>query len=53
LVTIDSDAEFEALKEKSGRLSCPIVYVGDRLVGGAKETMAAYESGDLERLTEA
>jgi glutaredoxin len=52
LVTIDSDAEFEALKEKSGRLSCPIVYVGDHLVGGAKETMAAYQSGDLERLTE-
>jgi glutaredoxin-related protein len=52
-VTIDSDAEFDGLKEKSERLSCPIVYVGDHVVDGAKETMAAYQSGDLERLTEA
>jgi glutaredoxin len=51
LVTVEGDAEMTALSEKSGRMSCPIVYVGEVLVGGAKETVEAHASGELARLT--
>ena len=52
LVTVEGEDELAAIVEKSGRLSCPIVYVGEVLIGGAQETIAAYESGELLRLVE-
>ncbi|HEY2056556.1 MAG TPA: hypothetical protein VGH14_21695 [Solirubrobacterales bacterium] len=50
LVTVEGEDELAAIIEKSGRLSCPIVYVGEVLIGGAADTIAAYESGELLRL---
>jgi glutaredoxin len=52
LMTIKGEDELAAIIKKSGRLSCPIVYVGEMLIGGARETIAAYESGKLLRLVE-
>jgi glutaredoxin 3 len=50
LVTIKTDAEREALSEKSGRMSCPIVYVGEQMVGGAQDVIDAHRSGRLAEL---
>jgi glutaredoxin 3 len=50
LVTVDTDEEREALSEKSGRLSCPIVYVGEVMIGGAEDVIHAYRSGRLAEL---
>jgi glutaredoxin len=50
LVTIATDAEREALSEKSGRMSCPIVYVGEELIGGAQDVVDAHGSGRLAEL---
>jgi glutaredoxin len=50
LVTIATDEEREALSEKSGRMSCPIVYVGEELIGGAQDVIDAHNSGRLAEL---
>jgi glutaredoxin 3 len=50
LVTIGSDEEREELTEKSGRMSCPIVYAGDVMIGGAQDVIAAHRSGRLDEL---
>jgi glutaredoxin len=50
LVTIGTDEDREALSEKSGRMSCPIVYVGEELIGGAQDVIDANHSGRLAEL---
>lgn len=50
LVTIGTDEEREALSEKSGRMSCPVVYVGEAMIGGAEDVIAAHRSGRLAEL---
>jgi glutaredoxin len=50
LITIGTDEEREALSEKSGRMSCPIVYVGEELIGGAQDVIDAHRSGRLSEL---
>lgn len=50
LVTIGTDEEREALSEKSGRMSCPVVYVGDVMIGGAEDVIDAHRSGRLAEL---
>lgn len=50
LITIGTDEEREALSEKSGRLSCPVVYVGDTMIGGAEDVIDAHRSGRLAEL---
>ena len=50
LITIGSDEEREALTDKSGRLSCPIVYVGEVMIGGAQDVVDAHRSGRLAEL---
>lgn len=50
LLTIRTDEEREALSEKSGRMSCPIVYVGEEMIGGAQDVIDANRSGRLAEL---
>jgi glutaredoxin-related protein len=40
----------EALSQKSRQMSCPIVYVGEELVGGAQDVIDAHHSGRLADL---
>lgn len=51
--TVASDEDFADLAERTGRLSCPLVFVGDALVGGVDETIAAERSGRLAALAAA
>jgi glutaredoxin len=50
LITIGTDEEREALSEKSGQMSCPIVYAGEELIGGAQDVVDAHRSGRLAEL---
>jgi glutaredoxin 3 len=53
LVLVESEQELVELSERSGRKSCPLVYVGSELIGGLQETIAAERSGRLARLAHA
>jgi glutaredoxin 3 len=48
----DADGRME-LVEKTGMMSFPQVLIGDELVGGFQETLAADRSGKLSELLEA
>jgi glutaredoxin len=50
LVMIETEAELTVLSERSGRRSCPIVYLGDELIGGLRETVDAAQSGRLNQV---
>lgn len=50
LVLVDGADELARLSERSGRMSCPIVYAGAELIGGLQETIAADRDGRLAEL---
>ena len=52
LVLVEDDGELSKLSERSGRMSCPIVYVGSELIGGLQETIAAERDGRLAQLAD-
>ena len=50
-VSLAGDPEaFVALAQKTGMMTLPQVVVGDKLIGGYRETVAADQSGALARL---
>ncbi len=49
-VDLESDAARAALFDATGRKSCPVVVVGDEVVGGYRETVEADRSGRLAEL---
>ena len=49
-IKIQTEEDRETLMRRSGRKSCPLVFVGDTLVGGLEETVEAVQSGALMRL---
>lgn len=52
LVLVDTEPELAKLAERSGRRSCPLVYAGEELIGGLRETIDAERSGRLAQLIE-
>lgn len=49
-INVETDADRTALFEKTGRKSCPVVIVGDELIGGYADTVEADRSGRLATL---
>jgi glutaredoxin 3 len=49
-VDLETDEERDALFARTGRKQCPLVMVGDELVGGFRETVDAEKSGRLAEL---
>jgi glutaredoxin 3 len=49
-IDIQSDVDRAALFDATGRKSCPVVVVGDEVVGGYRETVDADRSGRLAKL---
>jgi glutaredoxin len=52
-VAVRTEADRKRFVEQTGRKSCPVVIVGDTLIGGLRETIAAVESGRLQTLANA
>jgi glutaredoxin len=52
LISLETDQEVTELTERSGRKSCPLVFVGDELIGGQAETIEAVRSGRVQQLVE-
>lgn len=52
-VAIQTEEDRKKFLEQTGRMSCPLVIVGDTLIGGLRETIAAAESGRLQALASA
>jgi glutaredoxin len=52
VVTLDTNQALQELTSRTGRKSCPLVFVGDALVGGQSETIEALQSGRLAALLE-
>jgi glutaredoxin 3 len=50
---VDSEADRAMLVERTGRMTCPAVFVGEHLLGGLQETIAAEQSGRLAELINA
>jgi glutaredoxin 3 len=49
-IQVDDDALRERMLRETGRTTCPLVVVGDVIVGGFEETARADRSGELRRL---
>lgn len=49
-INVETDADRAALFENTGRKSCPVVIVGDELIGGYADTVEADRSGRLATL---
>jgi glutaredoxin 3 len=49
-VDVISDEDRAALKQRTGRISCPLVVAGDEVVGNFAETLNAERSGRLAQL---
>lgn len=49
-VDVLTDADRDALVERTGRQQCPLVVVGDEVLGGLRETVEADRSGRLAEL---
>jgi glutaredoxin len=49
-IQVDDDNLRERMLKETGRTTCPLVVVGDVIVGGLEETTAADRSGELRRL---
>ncbi len=49
-VDVATEADRAALLERTGRQQCPLVVVGDEVVGGFRETIEAEQSGRLAEL---
>ncbi len=52
-VSVHSDDERKAMVEKTGMMQCPLVYVGETLIGGLEATLEAMESGRFAELVSA
>ena len=50
LVKLETPEELDELTVRSGRKTCPVVYVGDDLIGGQRETLDAVNSGRIAEL---
>lgn len=50
LIMVETEQALSELVERSGRKSCPVVYAGNTLIGGLKETIDAERSGRLAEL---
>ena len=49
-IEVVSDADREAMQRRTGRRACPLVLVGDQLIGQLEETIEAERSGRLAEL---
>jgi glutaredoxin 3 len=50
-INVDDDAKFrEEMIARSGRLTVPQIFIGDRHVGGCDDLFALEGSGELDRL---
>jgi len=49
-VDIATEADRRAMAERTGRTSCPLVVVGDQVIGKLEETVQAHTSGRLAAL---
>jgi glutaredoxin 3 len=49
-IQVDDDNARERMLKETGRTTCPLVVVGEVIVGGFEETAAADRSGELRRL---
>ena len=45
-----NDAEFEALKKKTGMKTVPQIFIDDKLVGGFSDLSALDQKGELDSL---
>lgn len=45
-----NDAEFEALKKKTGLKTVPQIFINDKLVGGYTDLAALEQKGELNKL---
>jgi glutaredoxin len=50
LIKLETQDALDELTERSGRKTCPVVYVGDELIGGLRETLEAVNSGRIAEL---
>lgn len=50
MVVVDTPAALEELSERTGRKTCPIVIIGEEVLGGLRETIDADKSGRLADL---
>ena len=49
-IQVDDDDVRERMLRETGKMTCPVVVVGEVIVGGFEETAAADRSGELRRL---
>jgi glutaredoxin 3 len=49
-IQVDDDDLRERMLKQTGKTTCPLVVIGDVIVGGLEETEAADRSGELRRL---
>lgn len=50
-IELENDPEgFEVLKAKTGWLTVPQIFIGDRMIGGYTDLAALEKSGELDRL---
>jgi glutaredoxin 3 len=49
-IEVDRDSVRERMLRETGKTTCPLVVVGEVIVGGFDETAAADRSGELRRL---
>ena len=49
-IDVQTDAERAAMVERTGLKHCPVVLVGDAVIGGLAETIEAVKSGRLVEL---
>lgn len=52
-IRVSTDEERAAMVERTGMMHCPVVIVGDVIVGGLAETIEAAQSGRLAELAAA
>ena len=50
-IQVDSDATRRRMLEETGHMTCPLVVVGEEIVGGLEATVEADRSGRLRALT--
>lgn len=50
MVIVDTPEALDQLAKRTGRMTCPIVIVGDQVLGGLRETLDADKSGRLAEM---
>lgn len=46
----DKPAEFQALKERTGLMTVPQIFIGDKLIGGYSDMADLDRKGELDKL---